>query len=158
MNFRKAFLSENKSGYNLLLISGIILPILIPLAFGFFEDINVSDFWIYPISCYLIFWVLVFPSLCRLHHYSLFLFRLTISLSLVIPFVLSFILKSPETIQRPITRNTPLREILERHNSIPSAPPLEQIKVFIIAAGVFWVLTIVILWIYDGYLKSKKQK
>lgn len=158
MNFRKVFQTNHKQGYNFLLLSGIILPIIIPFAFGLFEDKNVSGFWIYPLASYLIFWTLAFPSLNRLHFYSLFFYRLSISLSIVIPLLLSFILKSPEIVQRPITRNTPVKEILERHNSIPYYPPLDQLKVFVIAAGIFWLLTLVILWIYDGYLKSKKQK
>jgi hypothetical protein len=158
MNFRKVFQTENTKGHNFLLLSGIILPVLIPLVFASVENTDVSDFWLYVITCFMIFWLLVLPSLCRLHYYSLYYYRLSISLSIVIPLLLSFILKSPEIVQRPITRGTPVKEIFERYNSISSYPPLDQLKVFVISAGIFWLIILISLWLYDGYLISKKAK
>jgi len=135
MNFRKTFKEKNKYGYYLLLLSGIVLPMLIPFAFSIFGKADVSAFWSYVITFFLIFWLLAFPSLCRLYYYSLFYYRLTISLSVVIPFLLPYVLRSPEVLQ----------------NS-------KHLDIFMISAGIFWLLILILLWIYDGYLISKKPK
>jgi len=90
MNLRKTFKEKNKNGYYLLLLTGIVLPILIPLSFAYFGSADVSDFWLYIITWFLIFWILVFPSLCILHYYSIFFYRLSIFFGIVIPLILSF--------------------------------------------------------------------
>jgi hypothetical protein len=135
MNFRKTFKEKNKNGYYLLLLFGIVLPMLIPFAFCIFGKADVPAFWSYVITFFLIFWLLAFPCLCRLYYYSLFYYRLTISLSLIIPFVLPYVLRSSEVVQK-----------------------LDQLDIFMISAGIIWLLILILLWIYDGYLISKKPK
>jgi len=33
-----------------------------------------------------------------------------------------------------------------------------HIDIFTISSGIFWLLMLIILWLYDGYLISKKAK
>lgn len=191
MNFRKIFKEKNKKGYYWLLLSGIVLPMLIPLSFAYFENADVSDFfWLYIITCFLIFWILVFPSLCVLHNYSIFFYRLSIFIGIVIPLIFSFHFgevkisqyyvpefseKSIPSINKKITVDEAF-DMLDSNKSKPvveSVKPVEEpvkpyvkldksvdnhIDIFTISSGIFWLLMLIILWLYDGYLISKKAK
>jgi hypothetical protein len=197
MNLRKTFKEKNKNGYYLLLLTGIVLPILIPLSFAYFESADVSDFWLYIIICFLIFWILVFPSLCILHYYSIFFYRLSIFIGIVIPLFLSFHFGEVKVSQYTVTdfREKPIPKtnipvdwdkIFEKADSNKSKPVVESVKpvvepvrpaeepiksyvkldksvdnhidILIISSGIFWLLMLIILWLYDGYLISKKVK
>lgn len=135
MKFIKVFKEEFKRDFYLLFLSGVVLPILIPVAFGILGNSDIPNFVLYLVSLFTIFGFLVFPCLCRIHYYSIFYYRLIIFIGMSFPLLLSLMSNGSLFLQS-----------------------FEKLKIFIISAGLFWLLVTIFLWIYDGYLKSKKTK
>jgi hypothetical protein len=142
MNFRKDFITRNKKGFNLLFLMGLVISILIvPLVFLYCQNsyIRTEIDWkgalLSSLLSVLVFFGLIFPSLCRLHYYSFFLYRLSILFGTIIPILFAIIFV---------------------------AMGLISIEFFIIPlllnTGIFWLIIVIAIWLYEGYLISKKPK
>jgi len=148
MKYVKYYREENKSGFNLLLVSGIVLPFISPFIPFIIENRIPYINWVNILLLYLIYWILIFPCLLKIHFYSVFLFRASIVLSIIISAIIALKKISP------IIKEIPT---IGQINYDQKEYYVFQIQSFIISLAIFWIIVLISIWVYEGYLITRKK-